>query len=276
MEDAAYPALLSYVQRMSYLMSMGRPTASVALYLPSSSMWMGDAVADTAFVSTERMLSERQINFDIVNDDALAKDLIAGHGTLATASGNRYGTVILPNISLLSQAALDRLRALADGGGRVLFLGRTPSLISGRTILDARAATPGDFSWASVVSGELSPTPIPPAQPPAAPPAPQIVPDAIKQAVRRAVLAPDVRLETASTALRYTHRRLQDADVYLFFNEGAEDFTHNVTVRSDGRRVERWELQTGSVTPVAATGRNGSMTIPLSLKPYETSVLVVR
>ncbi len=90
MDDPAYPALLEYVQRMSYLMSMGRPAASVALYLPSSSMWMGDAAADTAFVSTERMLSERQIDFDIVNDDALAKDLIAGHGTLETASGNRY------------------------------------------------------------------------------------------------------------------------------------------------------------------------------------------
>ena len=195
MEDAAYPALLTYVQRMSYLLSMGRPAAKVALYLPSSSMWLGDAGADAAFVSTERMLSERQIDFDIVNDDALAKDLSAGRGTLATASGNRYGTVILPNISLLSQAALDRLRAFANGGGRVLFIGRTPSLISGRTILNARASTPADFSWASVVSGELSPTPTPPAQPPASPPTPQVVPEAIAQAVRHAVLAPDVMLD---------------------------------------------------------------------------------
>src|SRR5439155_24909133 len=134
MEDPAFPALLEYVHRMSYLMAMGQPAASVALYLPSSSMWMGDAAADTAFVSSERMLSERQIDFDIVNDDALAKDLIAGRGTLETASGNSYRTVILPNVSLLSQAALDRLRAFANGGGHVLFVGRTPSLISGRTI----------------------------------------------------------------------------------------------------------------------------------------------
>src|SRR3984885_6476148 len=192
MEDPAYPALLSYVQRMSYLMSMGRPAASVALYLPSSSMWMGDAAADAAFVSTERMLSERQIDFDIVNDDALASDLVAGRGTLQTKSGNRYGTVILPNISVISQAALDRLRAVANGGGRVLFLGRTPSLLSGRKMLDARASTAADFSWASLVAGELPPTPTPPAQPPASPPTAQIVPEAITQAVRHAVLAPDV------------------------------------------------------------------------------------
>jgi hypothetical protein len=276
MEDPAYPALLGYVARMSYLMSMGRPTASVALYLPSSSMWMGDTAADAAFVSTERMLSERQIDFDIVNDDALAKDLIAGRGTLATASGNRYGTIILPNVSLLSQAAVDRLRALENGGGHVLFLGRTPALISGRTILDARASTAADFSWASVVAGELSPTPTPPAQPPAAPPTAQIVPEAIARAVRHAVLAPDVMLDTTDTALRYMHRRLMDADVYLFFNEGPGDFARNVTVRSDGRRIERWDPQTGKIMPVAATGRNGFMKIPLPLKPYETSILVVR
>ena len=276
MDDPAYPALLDYVRRMSYLLSMGRPAASVALYLPSSSMWMGDAAADAAFVSTERMLSERQIDFDIVNDDALAKDLIAGHGTLETMSGNRYGTVILPNTSLLSQGALDRLRGLANGGGRVLFLGRTPSLIFGRTILDARASTSADFSWASVVSGELSPTPTPPAEPPASPPAPQVVPDAIGRAVRHAVLAPDVMLDTANTSLRYNHRRLKDADVYLFFNESAEGFAHNVLLRSVGRRIERWNPQTGEIMAAAATGRNGSMKILLSLKPYETSVLVVR
>jgi hypothetical protein len=85
-----------------------------------------------------------------------------------------------------------------------------------------------------------------------------------------------VRLDTASTALRYTRRRLKDADVYLFFNESAGDFSHSVTVRSDGRRVERWDPRTGKIMPVPATGRNGSMKILLSLKPYETNIFVVR
>jgi alpha-L-rhamnosidase len=276
MDDPAYPALLEYVQRMSYLMSMGRPAASVALYLPSSSMWMGDAAADTAFVSTERMLSERQIDFDIVNDDALAKDLIAGHGTLETASGNRYRAVILPNTSLLSQAALDRLRTFSSGGGHVLFLGRTPSLISGRTILDARAATAADFSWASVVAGELPPTPTPPAQPPTTPPAAQVVPDAIAQAVNAAVPSPDVVLDKPDTALRTMHRRLKDADVYLFFNEGPKASSHAVTLQSEGQRAEIWDPQTGKITAGKATSAKGAVKLQLDLKPYETSIVVVR
>ncbi len=276
MEDPAYPALLSYVQRMSYLMSRGRPAASVALYIPSSSMWMGDAAADAAFVSTERMLSERQIDFDIISDDALAKDLIAGHGTLETASGNRFGTVILPNISLLSQAALDRLHAFATGGGHVLFLGRTPALISGRTILDARSSNAADFIWASVVSGELPPTPTPPAQPPASPPPAQIVPTAIVQAVDAAVPSPDVMMDRPDTALRYMRRRLKDADVYLFFNEGSEASSHAATLRSEGRRAEIWDPQTGKITAVKVTDTKGAVKIQLDLKPYETTVLVIR
>jgi hypothetical protein len=276
MEDPAYPALLKYVQRMSYLMSMGRPAASVALYLPSSSMWMGDAAADAAFVSTERMLSERQIDFDIVGEDALAKDLIAGRGTLVTASGNSYRTLILPNTSLLSQAVLDRLRAFAANGGHVLFLGRTPSLIFGKTILDARTATAADFSWASVVSGELQPTPTPPAQPPTSPPAAQVVPDAIAQAVSAAVSAPDVVLDKSDTALRIMHRRLKDANVYFFFNEEAEASSHTMTLRSEGRRAEIWDPQTGKIAAAKATGAKGAVKIQLELKPYAATVVVVR
>jgi alpha-L-rhamnosidase len=276
MKEAAYPALLTYVQRMSYLMSMGHPAAAVALYLPSSPMWMGDAAADAAFVSAERMLSERQIDFDIVNEDALTKDLVAGRGTFETASGNRYGTVILPNISLLSQAALDRLRAFAGGGGHVLFLGRTPSLISDRTNLNARAATAADFSWASIVSGELAPTPTPPAQPPALPPAAQVVPDAIGQAVSAAVPSPDVTLDKSDTALRVMRRRLNDADVYLFFNEGAQSSSHAVTLRSDGKKAEIWDPQTGAIAAANTMGTRGAVKVRLELKPYETAVWVIR
>jgi len=276
MGDPGFPALMQYTQRMSYLMSMGRPAASVALYLPSSSMWMGDKDSDEAFVSTERMLSERQIDFDIVSEDALAHDLIAGPGVFTTLSGNSYRAVILPNISLLSQTALDRLHAFANGGGRVLFLGHTPSLIAGRTILDARAATPADFSWATVVPGELSPTPTPPAQPPAAPPTPQIVPKAFKQAIDALVPAPDISLDQPSTALRSMRRRLKDADVYLFFNESAEPFSRTILFRTNGKRAEVWDPQTGAVTALDSTKVKDTRKLVFTLNPYETRVIVFR
>jgi hypothetical protein len=289
MRDTAWPALMQYLQRLTYVMSMGRPAAAVALYIPSSSMWLGDAASDTAFVSSERMLAERQIDFDIINDDFLAETPPnvgcptcrfynpKAAGTLVTASGNTYSTVIIPSASILSQAAYDRLKALAKGGGKVFFLGRTPSLIEGKTILDARAATPADFTWATVeTSAQLPPTPTPPANAPATPPGPLVVPAEIETALNTVIGTREVALDTPDTALKVMTRRLQDANVYLFFNEGAQGSSHSVTLKAAGKTVEAWDPATGTVSPVASTTVKGGVSVKLDLKPYETQLLTVR
>jgi len=277
MRDPGWPALTQYVRRVGYVMSMGRPAATVALYIPSSSMWLNDTASDTAFVSSERMLAERQIDFDIVNQDALATDLKAGPGTLESMSGNQYRTVIIPSASILTQAELDRLQALAKGGGKVLFLGRTPSLIEGKTILDARAATPADFAFATVeTSAQLPPTPTPPAQAPATPPGPQVVPEAIETALGKVIGTREIALDSPDAALKVNTRRLKDADVYLFFNEGAQPSARSVTLKAAGKTVEVWDPVTGTVSSLASTQGNGAVTVKLNLKPYETELITVR
>jgi len=110
MQDTGYPALVTYVRRMSYLMSMGRPDANVALYLPSSSMWLGDAASDTQFVSAERLLSEHQIDFDIVDEDFLANGADTGLQYRNTPAGPRVesprpGTSSAPSSFLTPQSS---------------------------------------------------------------------------------------------------------------------------------------------------------------------------
>ena len=219
MRDPGWPALMQYLQRLTYVMSMGRPAAQVALYIPSSSMWLGDAASDTAFVSSERMLAERQIDFDIINQDALATDLkVNGLGRFETMSGNYYRVVILPSLAVISQAELDRLKAFSKCeaipkcGGKALFLGRTPALISQRTMMDSRAATPDDFAFATVeTSAQLPPTPTPPANAPAAPPGPLVVPAAIETALDTVIGTREVALDTPDTALKVMTRRLKQS-----------------------------------------------------------------
>jgi hypothetical protein len=276
MTDPALPDLMQYIARLSYLMSMGAPTASVALYLPSSSLWLNDRAADTQFVSTERLLSEHQIDFDIVSEDALAKDLIAARGTFQTLSGNRYRTVIVPGASLLSQAALDRLHAFAAGGGHVLFLGRTPSLISSQTILHACTPTPAEFSWATLVPGELPATPTPADNPPTHPPSPQIAPPAMLDAILTAIPSRDFTLDQPDTAWRVLKRRWKDAEVYLIFNEQAIPATHTVTLTTPANRIEVWNPQTAAITPAPTLKSPTGPQLTIALQPYETRVLVVR
>jgi hypothetical protein len=277
MRDPGWPALMQYSRRLSYVMSMGRPAASVALYIPSSSMWMNDRESDTQFVATEQMLSERQIDFDIINQDALVSELKTGPGIFETLSGNKFRVVVIPSASILSQAELDRLKAFAKGGGKVLFLGRTPSLISQKTILDSRPATPADFAWAVVeTSAELPPTPTPPAQAPTSPPVPQVVAPALEAALNKVVGSREVALDSPDTALKVITRRLQDADVYFFFNEGPNASSHSITLKGEGKTVEAWDPAVGSVAAVAARSGKGLVTVKLDLQPYETRLLTVR
>jgi len=275
MGEPGFSGLTAYVRRMSYLMAIGRPDAQVALYLPSSSMWLGDDAADTQFVSTERLLSEHQIDFDIVSDDALAHDLFAGHGTFLTRSGSRYRTVILPDPELLSQAAFDRLRTFARNGGRVVFLGGTPQWIAARTIRDARPTTPADFRWATVVDVQLPAIPTPGQFPPSAPPEPQAIPSAILHAIGTATEA-TVHVDTPDSALRVMKRRWNDADVYLLFNEGPKSLDTEITLPGARGRAQLWDPQTGDVKALPTKTTDGMLALSLQFGPYATHVVVVQ
>lgn len=276
MGDPGFPDLVTYVRRMSYLMAVGRPDASVALYIPSSSMWLDDDASDTQFVSTERLLSEHQIDFDIVSDDALARDLKALKGSFETLSGNQYRTVILPDPLVVSSEALARLKSFVQGGGKVLFIGGTPKWIAGRTFRDAKEATPADFSWAKIVDAQLPPTPTPPEFPPTSLLQPQTVPDAILAALRAAVSEPTVGIDATDPALKVMKRRWADADVYLLFNEGSQPSEHDVTLESKGSTVQSWNAQTAKIEPITFTRKPEGLAVHLKLDRYGTHVLVVR
>jgi hypothetical protein len=71
-------------------------------------------------------------------------------------------------------------------------------------------------------------------------------------------------------------RRWKNADVYLFFNEGAQASSHTVTLLSKARIAEAWDPQTGTVAPVQSTRAGGNLAVQLKLAPYETRVIVAR
>ncbi len=278
MRDPGYPALMHYTSRLSYLMSQGHPAADVALLLPAESLWMGDSKADNTFVSTERVLSEHQVDFDIVGEDAIGTELEAVPGAFISRSGNRYRMVIVPCATLLPRAVVDRLRQFAATGGHVLFIGAAPSFIGEQNILNARPATPVDFSWSTVVSVDLPTTPTPPMQPPASAPQPLTVPYALLEALHHTVPQQALALSHPSTALRFTHRELKDATVFLLFNESAAALHDQLTLRVSGRAIDIWDPETGDVHSAAGIRSGpgkGQMHLPLSLAPYGTAVLVV-
>jgi len=271
MKDPGWPALMAYTRRVSYLTSMGRPDAEVALLLPTASLWMQDAEADNSFVSSERLLSERQVDFDIVTEDAINDTLKPGPGTLETVSGNRYRTLIVPNAKVLSRTTLEKLRKFSEGGGRVLFITGTPALIADKTYRDEVEAKPSDFNWAALVPETLAVVPTPPTFPTQSAPAPLNPSPRLLAAVDAAVGPQAAALATPDTALRIMRRRLKDADVIMLFNESDRP-VRNALKHRQAKAVERWDAETGRIEKL--TGDAGQ--IAIDLKRYETAFYVLK
>ncbi len=250
MGSEKFPAVAAYVNRATYLLAMGRPTAQTGVYHPASSLWLGEEEADKSTLAVAQQLLERQRDFDFVDEQALSSVLALQKGAFQTLSGNEYRAILVPGATVMSRASLERLRAFAKSGGRVVFLGRTPSLVADASILKAGPA--GDFGWAVVE------------------PSTQIT-----ERVLGALPHPDVTLDQPAPEVKYVHRRWRDADVYFFFNESEQRRSRQAALAGAGR-VEVWDAATGEISALAgASAEKGGVRVPLDLGPWETKFIVI-
>ena len=240
-----------YMTRAQYLMAMGRPAAQVALYIPEDSYWLYDLEADTATVKLTTELMEHQVDFDHIDHDSLASICKLEDGGLKNESGQIYRAVIIPTSTVIQKDMLDRLRAFAAQGGKVIFAGRTPTLVVDKSFLHHEAGAP-DLSFAT-----LEPT------------------ASITDRVLAALPEPDVKLDSPCAPLKYMHRSLKDGELYFFFNESDQPQTRTATVFGTGR-AQVWDAASGTIQPVAgATGGRGSVAVPLNLGPQESCFIVI-
>jgi hypothetical protein len=240
-----------YVTRAGYLLTIGRPAAQVALYHPDDSYWFGDAEADRVQLRLTTELMERQIDFDAVNQDGLVDDCTLDGAGLRNRSGQVYRAVIVPTCTFISRKMLDELRALAAAGGKVIFVGRTPSMVIGRSFLTPEPAAP-DLSFAT------------------------LEPQAhITDAVAAALPPPDVALDAACPPVKYIHRTLKDADVYFFFNESSSVQSRTATLVGTGQ-AQIWDATSGLIHPLAGVQASGGhVAVPLVLEPQESRFVVI-
>jgi hypothetical protein len=240
-----------YVSRAGYLLAVGRPAAQVALYHPTDSLWLGDVEADRDNLRLTTELMERQIDFDAVDLDGLLSACTLEGGGLKNLSGQVYKAVIVPTSTVIDRRMLDRLRAFAAAGGKVIFVGRTPSMVVGRTFLHPEPGAP-DLSFATLE--------------PAA---------HITDRVVAALPPPDVALDTPAAPIKYIHRSLQDGDVYFFFNESGQELSRAATLAGTGQ-VQQWDATTGKIHPLAGVATaDGRVAVPLVLEPQEARFVVI-
>jgi hypothetical protein len=236
------------------LIAIGRPAAQVGLYHPGNSIWMGGDAAAEADRSTTKLgwqLFEHQVDWDYFDEQSLSSVATLKDGGFTNLSGQTYKAIVLPSMTVITKTGLARLKEFAQGGGKVIFVGKTPTLVLDKTFMDAKE-TP-DLSFATLVesSGDITP------------------------AVLAALPKPDVKLDSPFERLTYTHRAWRDGDMYFFFNESTATETRTATLAGHGK-AQDWDMATGEIHPMAgAVAEGDSVKVPLVLGPYEAKVIVL-
>jgi len=250
------PMIAWYANRGGYLMAIGRPAAQVALYHPGNSIWMGGDAATEADRSTTKLgwqLFEHQVDWDYFDEQSLSSVATLADGGFKNLSGQVYKAVVLPSMTVITRTGLARLQAFAKQGGKVIFVGKTPSLILDKTFMNAKEKP--DLSFATLVesSGDITP------------------------AVLAALPKPDVKLDAEFKRLTYTHRQWTDGDMYFFFNESDKSESRVATIAGHGV-AQDWDLGTGEIHAIPTSGAKADgdgVKIPLVLGPYEAKMVVV-
>jgi len=240
-----------YANRASYLMAIGRPAEQVALYHPANSMWLGDEEADRSTTKLGKQLLEHQIDFDYFDEQSLSFVATLENGAFRNLSGQVYRAVIVPSSTVISRTGLDRLKAFATAGGKVLFIGVAPTIVVDRAFLDANQKPNLSFATLLEPAGDLT------------------------ARVVAALPKPDVALDSPCPALKYTHRTWRDADLYFFFNESDQPQSRTATVSGHGQ-PQSWDAGTGEIhLMTGALAGTDSLRLPLVLEPYEAKFVVV-
>lgn len=269
MTDPGMKDFNDYTNRATYLLAQGAPGARIAVYYPTSTLWLGDNAVNPDLLETAQLLLRHQRDFDWVDDDAFTEALEVKSGSFVNKSGQEYRTLIIPSCDVLTEKAFAVIRKFAESGGKVLFWGRKPTMLAGRTFMDPKPV-PDTPEWLQEPSVSWTAT----------------VEDAMPEAEMRLVLpprprtvrrpAPDDRTPEAPATdfIRYTRRSLPAGDLYFIFNEGEKNCEFTAEFDRAGA-VRILDATDGSTREIQADTADGRTRLSLSLAPWESVFLTI-
>jgi hypothetical protein len=243
------PAVTRYIARISYLMRQGQPANQVAVLLPTDDAWAGFSPSKVTVTGAMQRLITPELmsailsagyNIDFIDADAIEK------------IGINHRILVLPPTDRIPVATLKKIQAFAGAGGKVIAVGRAPSLDAEGKSTDEIASLSGklfhaDRSTFVADTGGLG------------------------DALRRAV-APDFNLASANDPERdrigFIRRKLPGADIYFVVNTSNRETDTVASFATRHKFAEQWNPDSATSAPATANGQ------AIHLAPYESCVFV--
>lgn len=140
--EMLYPDLAEmnrYMERLSYLASVGRAENDVALYLPARDLHVPALrkTAEEAFAAMGNRMEEEGVSFDIFDDDVLGNANPIGVKAGKILVGKAcYTTLVIPRVKKMPKESKAILSAFIAGGGSVYTAEELPDVMGARLFAD--------------------------------------------------------------------------------------------------------------------------------------------
>jgi hypothetical protein len=258
----AYHLSAEYFAHLSAALSQGEQINKILIIEPTTTAWMyqGDGAKlgelGDAFFKLLLQMESMQVEYDLVSEDIMARHGKPGSGTLHVGQ-REYSMVIIPplteNMNSSTKDLLDRSKV------RVECSGAQPPRIDGAIPSSTTAAADYDKACASFradPSAELR---------------------RLTGLAASLPLSGDFAIHRAdgdAGILLHQRRQLADAEILFLVNTSIDhESSGEVTTSRSG--VQEWDVYTGKTQAGRATRRDGHLTIPFSLPPSGSKLLLL-
>ena len=239
-----------YMARGQYMLRQGVPVSDLLVFV-------GDGSPNSVFLR-ERFEPEipAGINFDCVNADVLINRIELKNNTMVLPEGTIYRALVLENCEALTLKTLKRIADISAAG--VPVVGEKPLRLAGYNNSDedknvfamlvdkiwSVETTYTGFNWNVILNDEH--------------------------------IVPDFQVEGRED-ITFIHRKLNNEDVYFFFNPDSVEQPFKCTFRVEGKIPELWNPMTGDVVKTAQFISDGKQTrVWIDLQAQESVFVVFR
>ncbi len=239
------PDVASYLQRVSWMLRQGEPANDVALLLPEDD---AQAEFEPGKVSVTDAMKVK------ISQGLMKAILNTGHNVdyvdgAALGDLHHHPLLVVPPTHRISLAAAHQLQEYVRGGGKVIFVGATPSMAPG--LKDAQDTSKIQDEMKPLVAASV-----------------HVESEVDLAAAIERTIQPDFDVRGGDGAIGFLHRRLKNADVYFIANTSAESQTIPLHTSSLYHHAEWWNPENG-------TRQAGGKEQAIVLEPYGSRLLVL-
>lgn len=275
-------AFIKYLNRSSYLLSIGLFNADVLYYY-------GSNVPNFVFMKNEFKELEFGYDWDKCSKDALVNRVSFDGEKLILPDGMTYRILVLPHHDFIDLEVLKKVEKMVSQG--LTVVAPKPSKATGLTNYpesDEEVRKVADKMWGKINGTTITKNKYGKGQ--------VIWGENINDVLRDLAILPDFEFNSTdkSTELDFIHRRTAAQDIYFVVNrharKGIDDFVYRyLTELPDrfeqveckflvtGKIPELWNPLTGEITKIYTYRQeNGYTIIPLHFNPEESKFIVFR